>query len=117
MKEDYVILMKFMGGTLENHPVSPGSTQVLYKEWHFRNGIYPTVPEWAVEQRMQFNNNWNLLMPVVNKLSEVVEPFTEEGAYRVTLYKHLCYCDIQEVYRYCVHIVKMLNDAKVKKIK
>lgn len=115
MKEDYVILMKFMGGTLENKPVSPGSTQVLYREWHFRNGVYKTVPEWAVEQRMLFDNDWNLLMPVVDKLSKVVDHNHLERSYLVSLYEHLYDCNIKEVYKNCIHIVKMINDAAIKK--
>jgi hypothetical protein len=110
--KDYEKIIKFMGGTLERHPLAPKSSQSNYFDWKFRNGEYQPVASWAAEKRMKFEEDWNLLMPVVNKLNGVVEPFTPEYAYLITLKKNLMEVKIKEVYAYALHIINLLEKCQ-----
>jgi len=113
--KDFQLIIKFMGGQLVKHPLAPKSSQSTYMDWSFKDGVYPTVATWAAESRMKFNKDWNLLMPVVKKIINEVEPFSEEGAFVITMRKKLMDVDIEEVYAYALHIITMINDAKIKK--
>jgi len=104
--ENNRLLAEFVGWELKHNP------NISQKTWNNKEEGYCRDKDSTF---IEYSNNWNLLMKVVEKIfgEECFKPLAGEGMYyllRINIEKALKKAKIEAVYNACLEFVKWYNE-------